>query len=252
MVGLILGALQTRARNDGRLDIVSRLVQRLVEAPAVAVAHAADSTSDFFVGITHAASLRRRIAMLESQQLAQADYAAHVERLESEIDDLRKLQHFASLPGRTAVPAEVSGIFAYDNRIALSVGSDKGIQPGMPVVSGRGLLAIIQTVASDHSEALLLVSPVTKIGAIGLRNPPPAGLLRGEGGGVLYVDFLDPNAIVQNGDEIVTSGFSDRIPPDIPIGRIIGIEENVDFGTKRAVVFPWASLGAAREVYILK
>lgn len=212
----------------------------------------ADSTSDFLVGLTHASVLRRQVAMLQAQAGAVADYTEQMQRKQSEIDDLRKLLRFRDLPGKTAIPAEVSGIFAYDNRITITAGSNEGVQPMMPVVSGRGLLALVQTVEADHSEALLLVSPVTQIGAIAVRNPPPAGLLRGEGGGVLYLDFLDPNAIVQSGDEIVTSGFSARIPPDIPIGRIIGIGDNPDFGTKRAVVFPWASLGAAREVYVLK
>ena len=243
---------QTRARLDGRVDLTSRLIQRLTQPPAVIITRVADSTSDFLVGLTHASALRRQVAMLQAQSGAIADYTEQMQRKQGEIDDLRKLLKFRDLPGKTKIPAEVSGIFAYDNRITISAGSNQGVQPMMPVVSGRGLLALVQTVEADHSEALLLVSPVTKIGAIALRSPPPAGLLRGEGGGVLYVDFLDPNAIVQSGDDIVTSGFSDRIPPDIPIGRIIGIEENVDFGTKRAVVFPWASLGAAREVFVLK
>lgn len=243
---------QTKARLAGKLDATSKVIQTVVQPPTVVLTHLADSTSDFFGNITHASALKRQLAMLQAQSAAVADYTERVQRLQTEIDDLRKLQQFRELPGKMSIPAEVSGIFAYDNRISLTAGALQGVQPGMPVVSGRGLLAIVQTVASDHCEALLLVSPITKIGAIAARNPPPAGILRGEGGGVLYVDFLDVNAIVQNGDEILTSGFSERIPPNIPIGRIIGLETNVDFGTKRAVVFPWATLGAAREVFILK
>ncbi|MHB8635699.1 MAG: rod shape-determining protein MreC [Fimbriimonadaceae bacterium] len=243
---------QTRARTAGRTDLPSQLIQRVTQPPVVFVSRMADATSDFLDGITHASALKRQVAALQAQAAAVADYSEQMQREEGEVDDLRRLMQFRAVPGKSAIPAEVSGIFAYDNRITITAGSNKGVEPGMPVVSGRGLLALVQTVAPDHSEALLLVSPVTKIGAIALRNPPPAGLLVGEGGGDLYVDFLDPNAIVQSGDEIVTSGFSDRIPPNIPIGRVIRIEENVDFGTKRAVVFPWASLGAAREVYVLK
>jgi len=251
-IGLLLGTAQTRARAAGRIDLTSRVIQRVTQAPAGLLSRMADATSAFAAGVSHASALRRQVTLLQAQSGAVADFKEQMQRKADEIDDLRRLMGFRALPGKTAIPAEVSGIFAFDNRITLNAGSDQGVGPGMPVVSGRGLLAIVQTVDTDHSQALLLVSPVTKIGAIALRKPPPAGLLRGEGGGNLYVDFLDPNEIVQNGDEIVTSGFSDRIPPDIPIGRVMSLEENADFGTKRAVVFPWASLGAAREVFVLK
>ncbi|HLK14819.1 MAG TPA: rod shape-determining protein MreC [Fimbriimonadaceae bacterium] len=251
-IGYVLGAAQTRARQDGRVDSVSRLIQRLAEPPAVLVTHMANSTSNFFDGISHAGALKRENAMLRAQAAAAADYAQQVQLRQGEIDGLLKLDRFKSLPGKTAVPAEVTGAFLYDNRITLDVGSNDGIQPGMPVISGRGLLALIQTVEPGHSEALLIVSPVTQIWAVAARNPPPAGLLRGEGPGSLYVDFLDPNAIVDIRDEIVTSGLSTRIPPNIPVGRVLRIEENLDYGRKRALVFPWASLGAAREVFVLK
>src|SRR5579863_8699169 len=97
---------------------------------------------------------------------------------QTEIDDLRRLLRFRDVPGKTAIPAEVSGVFAFDNRITISAGSNDGVEPMMPVVSGRGLLALVQTVEPDHSEALLLVSPITMIGAIADRKPPPAGILR--------------------------------------------------------------------------
>jgi len=243
---------QTKARNNGATDFTSRIIERAVGAPAGLVTRSFEASSDFFTGMLHAGAYKRRIAALEAQISATADYAAHVESLENRLDDMRKMDGFRKLPGKTAIPAEVLGIFAYDNRITISVGSNDGVTPGLPVVSGRGLLAIVQTVDADRSQALLLSSPVTHIGAIAQRNPPPAGLLHGEGGGVLVVEFTDPDAIIQNGDEIVTAGFSERLPRDIPIGRIIKVEDNPDFGTRRGIVFPWASLGAASEVYVLK
>lgn len=196
--------------------------------------------------------MKAQVDRLRDQQAVAADYSERVQRLEEELSEQHKLLGFGQMPGRTPIPAEITGIFAFDNRLTLDVGSSEGVKPGMPVVSGRGLLAIVQTVDVTRCQALLLSSPVTQIGAIAQRTPPPAGLLRGEGGNTLVVEFMDQASAVQNGDEVVTSGFSSWIPRGIPIGRIIRIEDDPYFGTKRAYVYPYATVGAAREVYVLK
>lgn len=212
----------------------------------------ADAASDFTQGVVHARSLTAEVKRLRDNEAAANGYAEQIDRLNAELDDMKRLQGFKAEFGKTAIPAEITGAFATDNRITLDVGSDSGVEPEMPVVTARGLLAVIQTVEPGRSQALLLTSPVTRIWAMALRKPPPAGSLSGEGSSTLVVDFLTPDAAAQNGDEMVTTGFSSHIPRGIPIGRVIKIEDSPDFGSTRAIVYPWASLGTAREVYVLK
>ena len=79
-----------------------------------------------------------------------------------------------------------------------------------------------------------------------------SGLMHGEAPDRLTVEFLDMNAPIDIGDLVVTSGFSELIPRDIPIGRIVQVYKDDEFGTRVAQVFPAVSLGRVREVVVLR
>ncbi len=251
-VGFGLGQLQTAARKGGRVDLASGLVQRLVSPAAAFFGRANDGVQDFFAGMGHAPGLRARVRELEGELASAKEGAARSSQLQAQIDDLRKLQGFAALPGRQAIPARVIGLFATDNRITLDVGSKQGVRENLAVVAPAGLLAVVQTVSADRCQALLITSPLTRIIAKAQRNPPAPGMMKGETPSSLIVEFLDPLAPVENGDDVVTAGLSEFLPEGVPIGRIVRLEDNPEFGRRRAVVFPYVPLGSVRDVVVLK
>jgi cell shape-determining protein MreC len=63
---------------------------------------------------------------------------------------------------------------------------------------------------------------------------------------------MDIQSNVQVGDRVVTSGYSEFIPAGIPIGRVVQIHNDLEFGTKRCQVFPNVQIGDVREVAILR
>jgi rod shape-determining protein MreC len=217
------------------------------------VSRVSGSGSDFLSGVFSGPRLAAENRALREQALASALYADQVARLEREVDALRALQGMPAPAGRNLVRAEVVGFFANESRITLNKGEQDGIRPGMPVVAQGGLLATVQTVEPKRAQAQLLTSAGITIGAIVLnRNPPPAGFLRGRDPSTLVVTFQEPKAPVEIGDPVATSGFSDKIPRGIPIGRVIQVEENEEFGTRRALIDPYVSIGSVREVAILR
>jgi rod shape-determining protein MreC len=212
----------------------------------------ANGLEDFGTGVVRAPSLRRKVAELQATVDLHAHDALIVSQLQTEIDDLRKLQRFEALPGRMSIPASVIGMFPFTNRVTLNVGSRQGVTPNLAVMAPQGLFAVVQTVSQDRCQAQLIFSPTTNIGAKALRKPPAAGLLRGETASSLIVEFLDPDSPVAVDDVVVTSGYSEFIPENLPIGIIWKLEDNTDFGTRRAVVLPYVSLGNVRDVVIIK
>jgi len=253
VLGFILGRLQTNSRTAGRVDSISSIAQTLVSPVASPLKSVADGTGDFFYGLFSARRLaienRRLQALANSAEM----YVDQTRRLEQEIDRLRTLQGFGPIPGKERIKASVIHYAAYENRVTLNVGSRHGVGRGMPVEAPEGLVGTIQVVEADRSQALLVTSASLKIGAIDLkRNPPPAGLLRGENSNTLSLTFQDPRAPVEIGDQIVTSGFSDKIPRGIRIGTVIAVENDEEFGSLRARV-DWAvNVGMLREVHVLK
>ena len=253
VAGIFLGRVQNTSRTAGRMDGLSSFTNALVGPVAGPMGNVTRSTGDFFTGIFSARGLTEENRRLKSLAQSAELYNAQLGRLENEISRLRALQGFGPIPGKERVLADVIGYAAYENRITLNVGEAQGVRPGMPVEAPEGLVGTIQTVEGNRSQALLITSAGLTIGAADLnRDPPPAGLCRGENSNSLTVDFQDPKAPVEIGDRIVTSGFSDKIPGGIIIGRVISVEADEQFGRLRAKVFPAISVGALREVHVLK
>ncbi|MDA0191299.1 MAG: rod shape-determining protein MreC, partial [Proteobacteria bacterium] len=177
---------------------------------------------DFRVGIFSGGALRdenRRLrAIAQSAEL----YTRRVESLEIENDELRKLMKLAEPIGKIKIPARIVHVAPRENRITINAGSKALVKPGLPVIAGEGLVGVVQTVDENTAQVLLLTSPPPfKIGAKVLRDPPAFGLLHGEAADRLSVEFMEANTPIEVDDWVVTSGFSEQIPPNIPIGRIV-------------------------------
>lgn len=252
VLGFVLSQLQSNFRNRGKVDPVSLIIQRSINSMASPITSVTISWNNFLAGVFRAGALERENSRLKLALRSSEALSARIQQLQFDLDRIQKLQGLTNFPGRTAVAARVTGLFVYDNRITLNIGSASGVKPDMPVISGDGLVGVIQTVTTNESQALLITSPSIHIGAIADRNPPPAGLLKGENMHTLIVDFLDPNAPVAIGDEVVTSGFSTLIPRGIPIGRVFNIQNNPDFGSRRAYVYPWLNVGSLSVVKVLE
>ena len=125
----------------------------------------------------------------------------------------------------------------------------------MPVVAPGGLLGRIQSVGENDSIVVLLSSPdpSNRIGAMVVRKPPndpSLGLLRGESLNQLILEFSDPKAQVEVGDKVVSSGFSEFIPRNVPIGIVTQVENDEEYGRRSAYVRPIVNLNAGREVNV--
>ncbi len=220
---------------------------------AVFGGRASDAGFDLFRGWNQAGSLVAENRRLAEQQLSATMYREQIQRLDGEVESLRRALGFPDLPGKRRVPAQVIGFFPRDNRITLDVGASSGVVRGQPVQNADGLVGLVQTVGPSECQVLLLTSSSSVVGAIdSSRNPPPAGLLLGDNGTGLVMTFKDLNAPAQSGDTVMTTGFSDRIPRGIPIGRIVQVIDDPDYGSRSATIDPLVSLGTLREVWVIE
>ncbi len=252
VIGVVLGRTQTQARAESRLDGVSRTVLSAVQPTTQVIGRGIDGTTDFVAGIVNASALVERNRALESQVRAAALYDETVRALRGDIDSLRRALNQPPLMGRIRIPAAVTMYFPYENRITINVGKKQGIWSGLPVVTTEGLLGVVQVVDEQMSHVSLLSSPTLRVGAVTDRDPAPAGLLHGATADVLIFELLDSKIPVAINDLVMTSGFSENIPRGIPIGKVVRVEDDEAFGTRRAQVYPLAQIGNVRQVFVLR
>jgi rod shape-determining protein MreC len=252
VVGAMLGRMQSGARLQNRVDPVSGMIRATTNPLAATLTGAANSTSDFLGGIFGAAELSRQVKSLKQFELIAKQYGETVDRLNHEIENLRSLNNLQPIAGREKIAATVIGYFANENRITISVGKNKGLKPGLAVVTGEGLVGTVQTVGATDAQVSLLSDPNRKIGALVMsRNPPSPGIIKGETTTMLVLT-MDAALPVENGDLVGTWGFSGLIPRGIQIGRVNQVYPDPTTGSKRVEVFPNVSLGSLREVIVLK
>lgn len=251
-VGIVLGRLQTVARNAGSVDPISKVVRFLVEPAAGGVAGAANGVSDFFAGMARGASLASENRRLREAEAAAALYQERVDFLVAEIDKQRKLLGLPTYPGVRKIPALVIQYAPLENRMTINRGTRHGIKARLPVVAGDGLVGVVQTADALSSQVLLISSPRIQVGAVVNRDPAPYGIIRGEAANKMIMEIAGIKSTVEPGDVVLTSGLGELIPGGIPIGIVSQKESDEEYGTLRCQIFPFVHVGDVREVVVLR
>ena len=121
-------------------------------------------------------------------------------------------------------------------------GQDDGLQEGMAVVTGAGLVGRLEVVDRSRSIVRLATHPEFRVG-VRLVGSQDEGLARGGGAtGRLIIDAgVRLDAVVKAGEVVVTSGGRSRFPADIPVGRVSDPDDDAEFD-RQIIVEPEASL----------
>ncbi len=108
--------------------------------------------------------------------------------------------------------------------ILIDSGSDDGLRKGMPVVTEQGLVGRVDAVIAKAARVQLLNDAGSSIN-VKLRETKADGLMRGSVAGDITVEMIPQDAIVTEGDIILTSGLGGNYPADVLIGQITGIHK---------------------------
>ena len=251
MLAGFLGGMQNGARSAGREDAVTAVVRRVVTPTSDGFGRAGQGVGDWWSGLWSAGGLKAENRRLHALATAASLYETRVETLSRDLANARKAGDAPGL-GRQKVRCRIVGYFPTENRLTLDVGSGQGVKPGQAVATPEGMLAVIQTVEDGRSQALLVTSPACKFGAMtvgaGVRVP---GLARGDSPTRIVLDLLESGE-TRVGDAVVTTGYAESIPRGLPVGTVVEIVKDPNYGLRRAFVVPSADVGDASEVWVLK
>lgn len=189
-----------------------------------------------------AAALRQRNSELE-QAVAQLTVEnLRLKEVEAENVRLRSLLQFRDVnPSYTYKGGQVVGrVVASEptsivQSILIDIGSNNGIEPGMPVVTERGLVGRVTDVYRNAARVLLITDSSSNVNTM-LQNTRLRGILRGRAGQLPIMDYLPQDQPILVGDIVVTSGEGGSFPVGIPVGQVVEVEQNDVEMFQRAVV----------------
>ena len=109
-------------------------------------------------------------------------------------------------------------------QIILNKGSKDGVQIGSIVVGPGGLLGRVKSTSFFTSSVILLTSPESKVG-VWMDRIQINGLLIGSGDDYPNLVLYSKDADLKVGDFVSSSPASTKLPPNIPIGIVLSIDE---------------------------
>ena len=139
-----------------------------------------------------------------------------------------------------------------NNYITLDKGSNEGIKEGMGVFGTDGIVGIVYTTSQNFSIVVPLLNSKSNVSCRvkGTNNFSP---LQWKGGDTRhsYMVDLPRHSTVETGDTVVTSGFSSIFPGDMPVGKIVKIEDTADGMFYRAKIELFTDFSTISRVFLV-
>lgn len=188
---------------------------------------------------------------LLAQQALRAQRADNLIRENEQLRQLLGLHQALQIQARAA---EVVYIAAdpFIRRVVIDKGSSQGLQLGAPVIDPTGLVGQISRVHPMSAEVTLIDNPQQATPVINGRTGERY-LVYGDRQtlGGLEVRFTSPDADVQVGDVLATSGTGGVYPAGLPVGTIAHINHRNTSSFVQVLVAPSAHTKTLRHVLVL-
>ena len=169
--------------------------------------------------------------------------------LEQENARLRALLAVEKRFHGAAIAAEVlySGRDPFTQKLFVDKGEAAGVQPGQAVIDEIGVIGQVTRVFPYLSEVTLVTDkdhavPV-KVERSGVRC-----VMYGAGTGRMpELRFLSPNAEIQPGDRLVTSGIDGTYPAGLAVAQVVSVERETGQMFARVTCRPLAGVERSRS-----
>ena len=255
VLSLVVITLDFRSGGDGPLERAKDISTTIVAPIQRGVTTVFRPVGTFFSSLGDLSSLRADNTDLKNRVAELSTTIGEAEAIEAENERLRDLLGLdESWTTMDRVAATVIATVPANYRWAVRIdrGSNDGIAADMAVVAPEGLVGKVISVQPDTSIVLLLIDPQAAARAR-IKEKGFTGIARGNGADQsLSLDGVHPEANVQEGEEVITSGYDLGIfPPSIPIGEVVeatgegaDVEQDIE-------VQPWVDFNSLDFVEVL-
>lgn len=177
--------------------------------------------------------------------------------LQKENHRLREMLGFKERTGFGLLPAEV---IARDpahwfETITINKGYADGVTRNMAVVTSEGLVGNVFFVNRNSSKVMLLTDSRRAVSALVQRSREPGsvGIVEGypEQKGYLRMVNLPPEANIQPGDTVISSGLGGIFPKGLIIGYVLETGKDQYGLLQQAIIKPAVNFNRLEEVFIV-
>jgi rod shape-determining protein MreC len=198
-------------------------------------------------------SLEKEVRELKRQQIVGAQAMQQAQLQTAENAQLRRLMDARD---RLPVKSQLAEVL-YDARdvnsrkIILDRGTRSDVVLGLPVIDNQGVVGQVTRVFPFTSEVTLLTDKEQAIPVQLLRNGLRSVAYGRGKSGALELRFTAPNADIQVGDIVVTSGLDGVYPAGLAVARVTQVENSANGSFGGVVCQPLAGISNNTQLLIL-
>ena len=193
-------------------------------------------------------------AYLQQQNILLQDELSKLRSIEKENQELKSLLR---LEESYNYPLQITRVVSkqlntLNNSLSVNVGSNKGIQRGMPLINSDGLIGKVILAASNYSQVMPLSHPLFRVSAQ-IQDSKANGIITWDisSPSYLIMDFVPKTVTIDTGMVIQTSGLGNEFPAGIPIGQVVDFRSQEGTNTQQLKIEPFSKLNEVSEGFIV-
>ena len=193
-------------------------------------------------------------AYLQQQNILLQDELSRIRSIEKENEELKSL---LSLNKSYTYPLQIARVVTkqlntLNNSLSVNLGSNDGIQRGMPLINSDGLIGKVILVANNYSQIMPLSHPLFHVSAQ-LQESKANGIITWDisSPSHLIMDYVPKTVLVDTGMVVQTSGLGNEFPAGIPIGQVIDFRSQEGTNTQQLKIKPLSQLNEITEGFIV-
>lgn len=193
-------------------------------------------------------------AYLQQQNILLQDELSKLRSIEKENQELKSLLR---LEESYNYPLQITRVVTkqlntLNNSLSVNVGSNEGIQRGMPLINSDGLIGKVILAASNYSQVMPVSHPLFRVSAQ-IQDSKANGIITWDisSPSYLIMDFVPKTVPIDTGMVIQTSGLGNEFPAGIPIGQVVDFRSQEGTNTQQLKIEPFSKLNEVSEGFIV-
>ena len=170
-------------------------------------------------------------------------------------EDAKDGQQTDSLGSYQLLPAKVisSELDKVNNLMTIDKGSADGVEEGMGVVCGKGIVGVTYLTSAHYSVVIPVLNSHSSRISCAIRGHDYFGVLRWYGGdaGHAFVEDIPRHARFKKGDWVETNGYSSIFPAGVLVGQIVEVYNSRDGLSYKLKVRLSTDFGNLRDVMVI-
>ena len=198
------------------------------------------------------ALIEEEAALLREKNLQLAFQIESMSYLLEDNNRLEELLDFQQESKMTILPARVTNMSAspYVSSLSINIGLESGVEENDPVITPKGIIGKT-TIVGDNATIVQLINDVNFRLSVRIKPSGSTGILRWLDGDLYLIKEVQKNANVNIGNKVVTSGFSDIFPNDLPVGEVVNITDERGRFQKSVVVKINENIGSIINLFVI-